>query len=124
MTLEDIAQALIRAGFVGVEIAPPLVYARGDGPSAPEFTAEPAVTQAGGILLTQRFDVRAPQAAILDWKIGQNGRLAIVNGETHLTLVVLEPDMPAALTTWRSLMQAASKAAITWRRSQRPLHGM
>lgn len=120
MTLEDLAQALTRAGFVGVELAPPVVYARGDGPSAPEFTA----TLADGVLLTQRFDVRAPEAALSDWKIGQKGRLTIVNGETHLTLLVSETDLPAALPTWRSLMQTASKAAVTWRRGQRPLHGM
>lgn len=120
MTLDDLAQALTRAGFAGVEPAPPLVYARGDGPSAPEFTAK----LAEGVLLTQRFDVRAPEAALSDWKIGQKGRLSIVNGETHLTLLVPETDLPAALPTWRDLMQAASIAAITWRRGQRPLHGM
>ncbi len=120
MTLDDLAQALTRAGFVGVEVVPPVVYARGDGPSAPEFT----VTLADGVLLTQRFDVRAPEAALADWKIGQKGRLAIVNGETHLTLVVPESDLTLALPVWRGLMQAASKAAVSWRRGQRPLHGM
>ncbi len=120
MTLVDLAQALTRAGFAGVELAPPLVYARGDGPSAPEFTA----TLADDVLLTQRFDVRAPEAALSDWKISQKGRLSIVNGETHLTLLVPEPDLALALPVWRGLMQAASKAAVSWRRGQRPLHGM
>lgn len=120
MTLEELALTLTRAGFPGVEIVPPLVYARDDGPSAPEFTA----ALAGGVMLTRRFDVRAPEAALSDWKISQKGRLAIVDGETHLTLLVAETGLAAALPTWRSLMHAASKAAITWRRGQRPLHGM
>lgn len=120
MTLEDLAQALTRAGFFGVEIAPPVIYARGDGPSAPEFTA----MLADGVLLTQRFDVRAPEAALADWKIGQGGRLAIVNGETHLTLLLPLAGLAEALPIWRALMQAASKAAVGWRRGQRPLHGM
>ncbi len=120
MTLQDLADILHAAGFVGIEIAPPLVYARGDGPSAPEFTA----TLQGGILLTQRFDVRAPDAALADWKIGQKGRLAIVDGETHLTLTLAPEAMPQGLTLWRTLTKAAAKSAVGWRRSQRPLHGM
>ena len=120
MTLDELAQALTLAGFVGVEPAPPLVYARGDGPSAPEFTA--ALTE--GVRLTQRFDVRAPEAALADWKIGQTGRLAIVNGETHLTLTLAENGLADGLPEWRRLMQVAAKAAVSWRRSQKPLHGM
>lgn len=120
MTLEDLAQALVRAGFVGVEVVTPLVYARGDGPSAPEFTA--ALT--GDVVLTQRFDTRAPDAALLDWKTRKGGRLAIVAGETHLSLTVSAADLSAGLAEWRQLMQAAAKAAVAWRRSQRPLHGM
>lgn len=120
MTLDDLAHTLSRAGFVGVELVPPLVYARGDGPSAPEFTA----TLAGGVLLTQRFELRAPEAALRQWNISQQGRLAIVNGETHLTLLTSEQDLSAALRLWRTLMQKASQAAIGWRRGQRPLHGM
>lgn len=120
MTLEDLAQALTRAGFAGVELAPPLVYARGDGPSAPEFAA----TLADGVLLTQRFDVRAPEAALSDWKIGQKGRLSIVNGETHLTLAVSPEMLAHSLPLWRGLMQSAARSAVAWRRSQKPLHGM
>lgn len=120
MTLDELAKALTRAGFVGVEVVPPVIYARGDGPSAPEFT----VMLADGVLLTRRFDVRAPEAALADWKISQGGRLAIVNGETHLTLLVSDAGLAEALPIWRGLMQTASVAAVGWRRGQRPLHGM
>lgn len=120
MTLQDLADALQQAGFVGIELAAPVVYARGDGPSAPEFTA--ALT--GGILLTQRFDVRAPEAALADWKIGQKGRLAIVNGETHLTLTLSPDALAQGLPLWRDLSLTATRFAVAWRRGQRPLHGM
>lgn len=120
MTLDGIAAALERAGFVGVEVVPPVVYARGDGPSAPEFTAQID----GSVTLTLRFEVRAPDAALADWRLMQGGRLAIVRGETHLTLALPEGDLATGLVEWRRLMQAASKAAVGWRRGQLPLHGM
>ncbi len=121
MTLDEVAEVLNRAGFAGVELAPPVVYARGDGPAAPEFTAELAGSD---VLLTQRHEVRAPEAALADWRIGMGGRLAIVRGETHLTLTVPDAALATTLSEWRKLMQAAAKQAVAWRRGQKPLHGM
>lgn len=121
MTPDEIAFALRTAGFVGVEAEGAVVFARGDGPAATEFTAERG---AGGVTLTLRFDVRAPEAALADWRISQKGRLEIVKGETHLSLTLAEADLAAALPRWRRLMQAAAKQAVAWRRGQKPLHGM
>ncbi|MBC2837507.1 hypothetical protein [Paragemmobacter straminiformis] len=121
MTPQDIASALQAAGFVGIEPVGDTVYARGDGPAAPEFTAHAG---AGGTTLTLRFEVRAPEAALADWRISQKGTLAIVRGETHLTLTVTQAGLAAALPQWRKLMQTAAKQAVAWRRGQKPLHGM
>ena len=121
MTPEAIASALQAAGFVGVDIDGTTVFARGDGPAAPEFTA---LSEDGGITLTLRFEVRAPEAALADWRISQKGRLGIVRGETHLTLTAPQADLAAALPQWRKLRQTAAKQAVAWRRGQKPLHGM
>lgn len=121
MTPDAIASALRAAGFVGVEAVGATVYARGDGPAAPEFTAEGG---AGGITLTLRFDLRAPEAALADWRISHKGRLEIVRGETHLSLTLAGADLAAALPVWRKLMEVAAKQAVAWRRGQKPLHGM
>jgi hypothetical protein len=52
-------------------------------------------------------------------------RLAIVEGETQLSLVVPEgADLAEVLQDWVGLTRAAAQAAVVWRRRERPLHGM
>jgi hypothetical protein len=115
--VNDIEGLLIAAGFDGVERVDDIVYARGDGPSAPEFT----VTQAGRqTRLAIRYPVRASAAQMLTWmRTNPQGRLTICDGETELSLSVPLDDLAGSLTLWRMLMSAASRAAIQWRRDLR-----
>ncbi len=119
MTLEA---ALRAAGFVGVEREGAVVFAR-DGAEAPEFRAE---EQDGPVLLTLRFAVRATEAERAAWmRAHPMGRLAIVEGETQLSLVLPEgADLAKGLRDWVALTRAAAQAAVVWRRRERPLYGM
>lgn len=120
--MNDVAGLLIAAGFDGVERVDDMVYARGDGPSAPEFM----VTQAGRQMrLVIRYPVRASAAQMQAW-MGTNpqGRLTIRDGETELSLSLPLDDLAGSLTLWRKLMSAASRAAIQWRRDLRGVEGM
>jgi len=111
-------EALVAAGFVGVERAGDVVFAR-DGAEAPEFTVE-----AERCLL--RFPVRAGEADRTAWmRAHPAGRLEIHEGETRLVMVLPEgADLAEALAVWRGLVRACARAAVGWRRRERPLHGM
>lgn len=118
MTLEA---ALFAVGCVGVERVGAVVFAR-DGAEAPEFMAE---ERDGRVLLTLRFAVRATEAERAAWmRAHPLGRLAIVEGETQLSLVVPAGDLALGLRDWLGLMRAAAQAAVVWRRRQKPLYGM
>ena len=118
----SVEAALVAAGFVGVERERAVVFAR-DGAAGGEFTAE--VTGAG-LRLALRFAVRASEAERAAWmRAHPAGRLDIVAGETELSVVLPEgADVAAGLALWRGLMQEAARAAVGWRRGQKPLHGM
>ncbi|MEZ5755698.1 MAG: hypothetical protein R3D90_13365 [Paracoccaceae bacterium] len=119
MTLEA---ALRAAGCLGVERVGEAVFAR-DGAEAPEFRAE---ARDGRVMLTLPLALRATDAERADWmRAHPRGRLEIVEGETQLSMVVPEgADLAAALQDWLDLMRAAMRAAVVWRRRQKPLHGM
>ncbi len=118
MTIEA---ALIAAGCVGVERVGAVVFAR-DGAEAPEFMAEERDRR---VVLTLRFAVRASEAERAAWmRAHPLGRLAIVDGETQLSLEVALDDLALGLRDWLVLMRAAAQAAVVWRRRQKPLHGM
>lgn len=118
MTVEE---ALIAAGFAGVEREGTVVFAR-DGAESPEFT----VDVAGGWRFALRFPVRATEAERDAWmRAHPAGRLDIEAGETRLVMVLPEgADVAAGLELWRGLARAASQAAVVWRRRQKPVHGM
>lgn len=115
MTVEE---ALVAAGFVGVEREGAVVFAR-DGAEAPEFAVE-----AGRFAL--RFPVRATEAEREAWmRAHPAGRLDIFEGETRLVMVLPEgADLAAGLAVWRGLVRAGSAAAVVWRRRQKPVYGM
>ena len=120
--MTDIGQALVAAGFAGVERDGDTVFAR-DGAEAPEFT----VTRTGaGLRLALRFPVRATEAERAEWmRANPAGRLDIAAGETELSVVL--PDgagLAEGLALWRGLCRAGASAAVAWRRRQKPLHGM
>ena len=119
MTLEA---ALLAAGCVGVERVGAVVFAR-DGAEAPEFMAE---ERDGRVLLRLRFAVRASDAERAAWmRAHPMGRLAIVEGETELSLALPDgADLAAGLQDWIGLTRAAAQAAVVWRRRQKPLYGM
>jgi len=114
----SVEEALVAAGFVGVEREGAVVFAR-DGAEAPEFTVE-----AGRF--AQRFPVRATEAERAEWmRAHPAGRLDIFEGETRLVMVLPEgADLSAGLQVWRGLTRAAAQAAVVWRRRQKPVHGM
>lgn len=118
MTVEE---ALVAAGFAGVEREGAVVFAR-DGAEAPEFTVEVA----GGWRFALPFAVRATEGERADWmRANPAGRLDIEAGETRLVMVLAEgADVAAGLEVWRGLVRAASQAAVVWRRRQRRVHGM
>ena len=111
-------EALVAAGFVGVEREGEVVFAR-DGAEAPEFTLD-------GGRFALRFPVRATEAERTEWmRSHPAGRLDIFEGETRLVMAVPEgADVVAALEVWRGLTRAAAQAAVVWRRRQKPVHGM
>ena len=115
MTVEE---ALVAAGFVGVEREGAVIFAR-DGAEAPEFAVE-------GGRCALRFPVRATEAEREAWmRAHPAGRLEIFEGETRLVMALPEgADVAAALVVWRGLMRSASAAAVGWRRRQKPVHGM
>jgi len=118
VTLEE---ALVAAGFVGVEREGAVVFAR-DGAEAPEFTVEAL----GGWRFALRFPVRATEGERVAWmRANPAGRLDIEAGETRLVMMLAEvADLAAGLAVWRGLVRAASQAAVVWRRRQKPVHGM
>ena len=61
-----------------------------------------------------------------DWmRAHPAGRLDIAEGETRLVIVLPEgADLEAGLAVWRDLARACARAAVGWRRRQRPVHGM
>lgn len=111
-------EALVAAGFVGVERSGEVVFAR-DGAEAPEFTVE-------GRVFALRFPVRAGEAEREAWmRANPAGRLDISEGETRLVMVLPEgADLVAGLDVWRGLVQGCARAAVGWRRRERHLHGM
>ena len=118
------AEAALRvASFDGVEREGDVIHARADGPSAPEFMVE---AQAAALRLTLRFAVRATDEERGIWmRAHPQGRLEIVQGETQLSMVVPDgADLAMALADWRGLVQSAARAAVEWRRRQKPLYGM
>lgn len=119
--MTGIEQALVAAGFVGVEREGAVVFAR-DGAEAPEFT----VDSVGGLRFALRFPVRATEGERAEWmRAHPAGRLDIEAGETRLVMALPEgADLAAGLGEWRSLVRAASQAAVVWRRRQKPVHGM
>ena len=120
--LTRIADALIAAGFEGVERSGDLLFARPHGDGAAEFT----VSVDGAIRLSMSFNVRASEAECAAWmRANPKGRLDIVQGETQLTLAAPpDADLAALLDDWRALTHTAAVAAVTWRRGLRPLEGM
>ena len=119
--MTGIEQALVAAGFVGVEREGAVVFAR-DGAEAPEFT----VDSVGGLRFALRFPVRATEGEREAWMRGHPaGRLDIEAGETRLVMALPEGgDVAAGLELWRGLMRDAAQAAVVWRRRQKPVHGM
>lgn len=122
MTLDGVQVALVAAGFAGVDREGDTVFAR-DGAEAPEFTVQ---ATGAGLRLALRFPVRATEAQRSDWmRAHPAARLEIVAGETELSLVL--PDAAAldeGLALWRDLTRAGARAAVGWRRRERPVHGM
>ena len=116
--MRGLEEALVAAGFVGVERVGDVVFAR-DGAEAPEFTVE-------GLRFALRFPVRAGEAEREAWmRAHPAGRLDIAEGETRLVMVLPGgADLAAGLDIWRGLVRAAAQAAVGWRRRERPLHGM
>lgn len=116
--MTGLEEALVAAGFVGVERAGDVIFAR-DGAEAPEFTVE-------GRVFALRFPVRADEAARAAWmRANPAGRLDIAEGATRLVMVLPEgADLVAGLAVWRALVRACARAAVGWRRRERPLHGM
>lgn len=123
VSLSDLAQTLRDAGFDGVEMDGGVLYARADGPAAPEFTL--TLTDAQQIL-AQRYSVRGSDAQRAAWmQAHPQARLTIEQGETQLTLTLpLAEPLAPHLPLWRDLMKKAAIAAIEWRRGQRPVYGM
>ena len=121
--LAEAEAALRAAGFAGVERDGDVIHARADGPSAPEFTLD---RQGDGLRLTLRFAVRATDEERSLWmRAHPQARLEIVQGETQLSLAVMDgADLAPALVLWRGLVQSAARAAVDWRRRQKPLYGM
>lgn len=120
--MTGIEEALVGAGFAGVEREGDTVFAR-DGAEAPEFTV---TATAAGLRLALRFPVRATEAERTAWmRAHPAGRLEIAAGETELSLALpAGTDLRGALEQWRELTRAAAVAAVGWRRRQKPLHGM
>ena len=116
--MTGLEEALVAAGFVGVERVGDVVFAR-DGAEAPEFTIE-------GMRFALRFPVRAGEAERVAWmRAHPAGRLDIFEGETRLVMVLPEgADEAAGLDLWRGLARAGSAAAVVWRRRQKPVYGM
>jgi len=121
--LAEAEAALRAAGFDGVEREGDVIHARADGPSAPEFMVE---RQGDGLRLTLRFAVRATDEERSIWmRAHPQGRLEIAQGETQLSMALpAGADLAPALADWRGLVQSAARAAVEWRRRQKPLYGM
>ncbi len=121
--LVEAEAALRAAGFAGVERDGDVIHARADGPSAPEFMVE---RQGDGLRLTLRFAVRATDEERSIWmRAHPQGRLEIAQGETQLSMALpVGADLAPALADWRGLVQSAARAAVEWRRRQKPLYGM
>ncbi len=118
--LATLAQAMTSAGFDGVEVDGPTLYAR--TADALEFQ----VTADDLYRLSIRYAVRATDAERAAWmRANPKGRLDIAQGETELTLSLpLNADLTAALFDWAALAHAGAVAAVEWRRRQKPLYGM
>jgi hypothetical protein len=125
--------ALSEAGFPGVEVAvedgQPVIYARGDGPSAHEFRVTQGAGPAAPFVLAMRFSVRAPQAGMRDWMLRHPaGRMDIDCGETRLTMCIPgaapQSSLPAMLADWRAMLRDAAIATAEWRRTQRSAEPM
>lgn len=125
--------ALSQAGFLGVEVAvedgQPVIYARGDGPSAPEFRIAQDSGPAAPFMLAIRFPVRAPQAGMRAWMLRHPaGRMDIDGGETRLTMCIPntapQSALAAMLADWRAMLHDAAIATIDWRRAQRSAEPM
>lgn len=114
MTPGALAQALIAAGFSGIEQADGVVYARltaADG----EFTARPL---GQGCELALCRSVRAADWQMAEWALHHpEAPLDLWQGETRLRLVIT-PD-GAALTRWAALAEAFIQASVRWRKGQR-----
>lgn len=106
-------QSLLRkAGFIGIEAADGVIFARTD-PTFPEFTA----TQTGDTwLLAQTWPLRATPAQIAQWTAQHpDAPMDIHQGETRITLRAT----PENLLIWADLTRAMVAKCIAWRRETR-----
>ena len=116
MTVDAWAQALREAGFAGVEVDGPLVFARAAG--GLEFTLTPGPDAR----LSLRFPVRASDGDMRVWMAANPpGTMALQAGEVELSLPLTRP---VDLAPWPALVHSAERAAAQWRRGLRPLSGM
>lgn len=105
-------QALIEAGFTGVECVEGVIFARSD-PALPEFTATEID---GSWQLAQAWPLRATDAQIADWNCRHpEAAMDIYQGETRITLRI----PPATLRLWANLTHEMVAQCVEWRRATR-----
>lgn len=115
-------EALLAAGFPGVEEEGGVVFARLSA-GGPEFRAE---REGAGWRLSLCWPVRANAAQRNGWMAAHPGaEMDLWQGETRVSLRVQEPVGAEALHRWAALAAAAVVAMVGWRRAQRaPGEGM
>lgn len=107
-------EALLQAGFSGVEAVAGVIYARSRA-ELPEFTA---VAEGEAYLLAFAWPLRATAAQIAAWNaLHPQVRMDIHLGETRIrTYAAAEP---AALRDWAGVIEAMVAQCTEWRRATR-----
>lgn len=107
-------QALLQAGFSGVEVQSGVIYAR-INPALPEFTATP---DGAFWMLAQAWPLRATGAQIMGWMAAHpDAPMDIFQGETRIRMRVAAD--PAALHRWAAVCEQMVAKCTEWRRSTR-----
>lgn len=114
--------ALIAAGFPGVEVAEDGALHARLWSSSVEFTATP---DAGGWRLALQWPVRASAAQRTAWAAQHpDAPMDLHEGETRVTFRVRD-GQEAGLHRWAAIAEEAVATCIGWRRAQRaPGEGM